>query len=184
MTHHIGHDIRALRKSRGLTLRELSAAAGRSVGWLSEVERGQATPSVEDIAALARRLGVTISFFFRHSDQTPDERGLLTRAAQRMTIGTHAAGLTEELLSPSVGGAFEMIRSVFAPGSASATMSPVGEREDGGVVIEGRLTLILDGTPFALSPGDSFQFRGRDYAWRNDGDIPAVVLWVIAPPVY
>jgi len=35
----IGADLRALRKGRGLTLTELALRLGRSVGWLSQVER-------------------------------------------------------------------------------------------------------------------------------------------------
>ena len=57
-------------------------------------------------------------------------------------------------------------------------------REDGGVVVAGRLRLTIDGVAFDLGPGDSFQFAGGDYAWRNDHDEPAVVHWIIAPPIY
>ena len=124
MNHHVGEDIRSLRKSRNLRLAELSAAVGRSVGWLSQVERGQTTPSVHDLGAIANRLGVSISFFFRSSSRAPEERGLILRAADRMAIGTPESGLTEELLSPALSGSFEMIKSTFAPRSESAAVRP------------------------------------------------------------
>ncbi|MDE3028696.1 MAG: hypothetical protein KGH84_09880 [Paracoccaceae bacterium] len=41
------------------------------------------------------------------------------------------------------------------------------EREDGGVLISGRLTLTSRGQSFALSAGGSFQFAGCEYAWQN-----------------
>lgn len=185
MTHHVGEDIRSLRKSREMTLQQLAAAVGRSLGWLSQVERGQTTPSVRDLGLIAERLGVTISFFFRSSSRAPEERGLILRAADRMPIGSSATGLVEELLSPTLAGSFEMVKSTFAPGASSGTpRRPAGAREDGGVLISGRLTLILDGREFALAPGDSFQFAGADYGWRNEGTEPAVAIWIIAPPVY
>lgn len=184
MNHHVGEDIRSLRKSRNLRLAELSAAVGRSVGWLSQVERGQTTPSVHDLGAIANRLGVSISFFFRSSSRAPEERGLILRAADRMAIGTRESGLTEELLSPALSGSFEMIKSTFAPRSESAAVRPAAPREDGGVLISGQLRLTIDGTAFDLAPGDSFQFAGKSYAWRNPGDEPAVVVWIVAPPVY
>ena len=40
MSRQIGEDIRALRRSRDLTLQTLAGAIGRSVGWLSQIERG------------------------------------------------------------------------------------------------------------------------------------------------
>ena len=184
MQHHVGDDIRALRKTRGLTLKQLAADIGRSLGWLSQIERGQTTPSVRDLGLLAERLGVTLSFFFRSSGRAPQEQGLVLRAADRPSIGSAETGLTEELLSPTLGGSFEMIRSVFAPGASSGGPRKARPTEDGGVLLSGRLTLIVGETEVALSPGDSFQFAGADYAWRNAGPEPAVVIWVVSPPIY
>ncbi len=184
MSRQIGEDIRALRRSRDLTLQTLAGAIGRSVGWLSQIERGQATPSVRDLGLLAEQLGISISFFFRSSGRDEGERGLIQRAPDRQPIGSLESGLSEELLSPRLGGGFEMIRSAFAPGASSD--GPVSARgaEHGGVLLEGTLLLAIGEREFRLSPGDSFQFAGQPYAWRNDGDTPAIAVWVISPPVY
>lgn len=184
MNHHVGEDIRSLRKTRGMTIVRLAADVGRSVGWLSQVERGQNTPSVRDLGLLAECLGVNISFFFRSSGRAPEEQGLVLRAPDRPTIGSSESGLVEELLSPTLSGSFEMIRSTFAPGSSSGGRRKARPKEDGGVLLSGSLTLILNDTEIQLNPGDSFQFSETDYAWRNDGDEPAVALWVISPPIY
>lgn len=184
MSRQIGEDIRALRRSRDLTLQSLSGAIGRSVGWLSQIERGQATPSVRDLGLLARELGISISFFFRSAGRDESERGLIQRGADRVPIGSMESGLAEELLSPRLGGGFEMIRSVFAPGADSGGPVPSRGAEHGGVVVEGELVLGLADREFRLAQGDSFQFAGQDYAWRNEGTVAAVVVWVISPPVY
>ena len=184
MSRQIGEDIRALRRSRDLTLQALSSAIGRSVGWLSQIERGQATPSVRDLGLLAAQLGISISFFFRSSGRDEGERGLIQRAPDRVPIGSLESGLSEELLSPRLGGGFEMIRSVFAPRASSDGPVPSRGAEHGGVLLEGTLLLTVGEREFRLSPGDSFQFAGQPYAWRNDGDTPAVAVWVISPPVY
>jgi transcriptional regulator with XRE-family HTH domain len=184
MTNPLGPDIRALRKARGLTLQELAARLDRSTGWLSQVERGQTVPAIPDLARIAEVFGVTISFFFRSAARRPEERGLIQRAADRVALGSTASGLTEELLSPSLGGAFEMIKSTFAPGAHGGPQTPQPPREDGGTVIAGQLTLTIDGLTTTLQPGDSFHFAARPYSWRNDGPTPCEVIWVIAPPVY
>lgn len=184
MSRQIGDDIRALRKARGMTLQRLAAAVGRSLGWLSQIERGQTTPSVRDLGQIADTFGISISFFFRSASRDEAEQGLIQRAADRTPIGSPESGLVEELLSPTLSGSFEMIRSVFAPRSDSGGPVRAGEREDGGVVIAGRLTLTVGDRSFDLAAGDSFQFAGRDYAWQNPHDEPAVVIWVISPPVY
>ncbi|GLS87208.1 XRE family transcriptional regulator [Cypionkella aquatica] len=184
MSEQVGQDIRALRKARGLTLAALAEAVGRSVGWLSQVERGQTLPAIPDLARLGETLGVTISFFFRAANRNPAERGLIQRAADRSAIGDAGAGLTEELLSPSLGGSFEMLKSTLAPHAHSQILHPTPPREDGGVVIAGQFILTIGAQDFHLDTGDSFQFAGKSYSWRNPHDAPAVVLWVISPPVY
>lgn len=184
MTRQIGEDIRALRKARGMTLKDLASVVGRSLGWLSQIERGQTTPSVRDLGLVADTFGISISFFFRSASRDEAERGIILRAADRTPIGSTESGLTEELLSPSLSGSFEMIKSVFAPRSDSGGPIRAGEREDGGVVVSGRLTLTIGDLTVDLSPGDSFQFASRDYAWKNSHDEAAIVIWVVSPPVY
>ena len=53
-----------------------------------------------------------------------------------------------------------------------------------GYLVSGRLHLTITGTLHKLGPGDSFRIRGEDHTWANPYDTPAVVIWVIAPPVY
>lgn len=184
MGKQIGDDIRGLRKARGITLQALAASVGRSLGWLSQIERGQTEPSVRDLGLIADRLGISISFFFRSAGRQEAERGLVLRAADRVPIGSTESGLTEELLSPSLSGSFEMIKSVFAPRSDSGGPVQAREREDGGILISGALSLTIADQTIELQPGDSFQFTNRTYAWSNPHDEPATVIWVISPPVY
>lgn len=63
----LGADLRALRKSRGLTLSDMAESLGRSVGWLSQVERDLSNPSISDLREIAALLGVPISMLFRHA---------------------------------------------------------------------------------------------------------------------
>lgn len=184
MSKQVGDDIRALRKSRGLTLKQMEKAIGRSAGWLSQIERGQVEPSIRDLSVIAEYFSLGISFFFRSASRDEKEQGVVLRKADRTRIGSQESGLTEELVSPYLSGSFEILQSTFAPGAVlDGTITP-REREDGGVVISGSLTMIIEGEEIDLQTGDSFQFAGKEYSWRNDGDAPAVVIWVISPPVY
>ena len=49
-------DLRSPRKSRGLTLSDLAEAAGKSVGWLSQVKGNLSQPSIDDLNDLSKRL--------------------------------------------------------------------------------------------------------------------------------
>ncbi len=179
----VGHDLRALRKSRGLTLSELALQVGRSVGWLSQVERDLAEPTIGDLRRLASVLEQPMSLFFGQADAPEHERGHVVRAEARRSLGNAEEGLVEQLLSPDLGGSFEIVRSEFAPGAERAEVT-IRPTEDAGYIVSGTLDLWIGTQKFHLTPGDSFRFAGEPYRWRNRGTEPCVVIWVIAPPVY
>ncbi len=179
----IGADIRALRKARAMTLNEMAEHLDRSVGFASQLERGLSEPSIADLRRLAALFDVPISLFFGRPAADPRERGYVVRAGARRRLGGSEGELVEELLSPDLGGGFEIVRSEFAPGAALE--EPVArDTEDAGYVVSGALDLEIGGQWFFLEPGDSFRFRGEPYRWRTRGPQAAVVIWVIAPPVY
>ncbi|MHA6265649.1 XRE family transcriptional regulator [uncultured Aliiroseovarius sp.] len=179
----LGADIRALRKSRGLTLTELAAALGRSVGWLSQVERDKSDPSISDLRVIAKALGVPMSLLFAHTSALADEQGYVVRAGARRPMGSGDEGLIEELLSPDLTDDFEVIHSTFKPRSKMQTPA-LRPTQELGYMVAGKLDLTIGGRRFTVGPGDSFRIRNELHEWANPYDEPAVAVWVIAPPVY
>src|SRR6201985_885263 len=81
----VGETLRAIRLRQRRTLREVSATARVSLGYLSEVERGQKEPSSELLAAIARALDVDLSDLFQ-------EVALVLRREEKLAAGTLAGG--------------------------------------------------------------------------------------------
>ena len=179
----LARDIRALRRSRGLTIAELALKLGRSIGWISQVERGLSQPSIEDLRRLADVFGVPLSIFFGHEAATEPERGVIVRAGHRRALGSSESGLTEELLSPDLGGSFELIRSEFAPG-AERSVQAQRQTEDAGYIVSGRLDLEIAGAWHSLGEGDSFRSTKRPPGGGSAGGGRGVVLGGVSPPVY
>jgi transcriptional regulator with XRE-family HTH domain len=61
----LGELIRDLRRARGLTLQELADRIGKSVGYLSQVERNKSTLSIAALMDISRALGVPMNWFFQ-----------------------------------------------------------------------------------------------------------------------
>ncbi|WP_408629779.1 helix-turn-helix domain-containing protein [Aliiroseovarius salicola] len=179
----LGADLRALRKQRGLTLTDLADRLGRSVGWLSQVERDLSDPSISDLRSIAEALGVPMSLLFAHSSAPAEEKGYVVRSGARRPMGSGEEGLQEELLSPDLTDDFEMVHSTFAPNSRMQTPANRPTQEVG-YMISGQLDLVIGGRQFTVGPGDSFRIKHEPYEWANPYDEPAVAIWVIAPPVY
>ena len=179
----LGADLRALRKARGLRLAALATKLGRSVGWLSQVERDLSTPSITDLRQIAGALGVPVSMLFAHDAIPGKEAGYVVRKNSRRPLGSGRDGLIEELLSPDLTDDFEVVHSTFEP--HRRIEEPLTRpTQEVGYLISGRLELEIGRHRFTLHPGDSFRIRGEPFRWANPYDEPAVAIWVIAPPVY
>lgn len=179
----LGADLRALRKARGLTLAELGARLGVSVGWLSQVERDISSADTAILKAMAGEFGVPMSLFFGVADAPAQERGRIVRAAQRRVIGERDNGLAEALLSPDLTDSFEVVHSTFMPGSVR-DVAMIRPTQELAYLVSGRLDIWLDDVQFVIETGDSFRVREQSLRWSNPYTAPAVAVWVISPPVY
>ncbi|WP_126541885.1 helix-turn-helix domain-containing protein [Oharaeibacter diazotrophicus] len=87
----IGHEVRTARKKLGITVADLAAATGLSVGMLSKIENGNISPSLGSLQALSRALGVPITDFFRRYEAP--RNAVFVRAGEGVEIerrGTRA----------------------------------------------------------------------------------------------
>ena len=182
-TGTLGVDLRALRKSRGVTLTDLSEKMGRSVGWLSQVERDISSPTINELRQLAKIFNVPLSLFFGSSEAKAHEVGRIVRKSARRKIGGGDIGLVEELLSPDLTDDFEVLRSVFRP-NAKLENFVTRPTQEVGYVVSGNLNLWIENEIFELGSGDSFRIRGEQFKWANPNNEDAIVIWVIAPPIY
>ena len=181
--HSLGADLRALRKSRGMTLAQMADALECSVGWLSQVERDISEPGITELRAIAKCLDVSVSMLFRHGAAPAHEAGYIVRRDARRPIGAKIDGLVEELLSPDLTDDLEMVHSTFQP--HSRIKKPVSRpTQEVGYVLSGQLESEVAGQTHLLHPGDSFRIRGEAFRWAIPYPDPACAIWVIAPPVY
>jgi transcriptional regulator with XRE-family HTH domain len=182
----LGNQIRDLRDARGLTLAELARAIGKSIGYVSQIERDRSEVSISTLKAISEALNVQIGWFFQGYDlRVPAEHGYVVRRDNRRRLNFPGTGIAEELLSPTLTGEAELILSTFAPGARSGDEQVSRMAEQSGYVIAGQLQLDVGARQFVLQAGDSFRIgRGESFSASNPGAETSIALWVIAPPLY
>ncbi len=182
----LGSQIRDLREARGLSLARLAEAVGKSIGYVSQIERGRSEVSISTLKAISDALDVQIGWFFQGYDpRVPAEHGHVVRRENRRRLNFPGTGIEEELLSPTLTGEAELILSTFAPGARSGDEQVSRMAEQSGFLIAGELELSLGARKFRLRTGDSFRIgRGESFSAANPGADTSVSLWVIAPPRY
>jgi transcriptional regulator with XRE-family HTH domain len=164
----IGMRVKALRESSSLSLRDLAARSGVSAPMLSQVERGETSPTLTVAARIASGLDLRLSQLLRL-----DESGSVTivRASERQSGGNARRGHRFEVLTSSQPGQrAELSRHTLAPGRATGAadgegggpLHEPGSRET--VLVEsGGVALICDGQRHELKEGDCVTF---------DADLP------------
>lgn len=186
MDRHLGHQVRDLRRAKGVTIPELAARIDRSVGWLSQIERGISQVTISALHQIAAALEVQVSWFFAQgAAASADEVGVVVRKPNRRRLDFHGSGVHEEILSPTLSGQLLLVESTFEPGASTGDRDRERRGEESGVVVSGLLELHVDGRTLLLGPGDSFAFtRSGPHRCHNPGKEKTVVLWVITPPSY
>jgi transcriptional regulator with XRE-family HTH domain len=182
-TSTVGPRVRALRDAMGLSLRELAVRTGVSAPMLSQVERGETSPTLHVAARIAHGLELRLSQLLRL-----DEEGAVTvvHASDRRPGGNARRGHRYELLSaPLPGQRAELSRHTLAPGAATGgpedpPMHEPGSRETALVEL-GRLVLVCDGERHELELGDCVTFDADlPHHFENPGPGEARLLAVLS----
>ncbi|MEU6119911.1 XRE family transcriptional regulator [Streptomyces sp. NPDC047117] len=178
----VGERLRALRRARRRTLRAVADAAGISEGYLSQVERGMANPSIATLQQIAGALGLKMGDLFA-ADYTTGPRVLKAAAAPSLTFGVLGRKFR---LTPGPQHHLEAFLGEFAPGGSTGDQPYThGDSEEFLHVLEGEVELHLGGEMFALGAGDSIRHSSAvPHKLVETGGDGARVLWVISPPSY
>jgi transcriptional regulator with XRE-family HTH domain len=182
----IGGRVRALREAMGLSLRDLAERCGVSAPMLSQVERGETSPTLQIATRIAAGLELRLSQLLRL-----DEDGAVTvvRAHERRRGPAHPARgrghRFEVLTGPQPGQRAELSRHVLAPGAATGgpgdpPMHEPGSREIA-LVEAGRVVLHCDGAAHELETGDCVTFDADlPHHFENPGPDEATFLGIVA----
>ncbi|MHB1537238.1 MAG: helix-turn-helix domain-containing protein [Solirubrobacteraceae bacterium] len=182
----IGARVRALREASSLSLRELALRSGVSAPMLSQVERGETSPTLVVAAKIAAGLHLRLSQLLRL-----DEDGAVTvvRAADRRRGGDASRGHSYEVLSSAQPGQrAELSRHVLSAGGSTggpggvggAPLHEPGSRETA-LIERGSITFVCDGAEHVLEQGDCVTFDAdlpHHFENRTDGE--ASLLGVLA----
>lgn len=163
---NIGEAVKKLRKERGYTLKDVSEQVNLSIGYLSQFERGITTIAVEQLVKIADMLGVSANYFF--SDHISREE-VVTRSYDQKVIRVINQNIYKSLSTHPEGKEMlpKIVEMLPATNNEHVAVYP-HEGEEFIYILEGVLTLIIDGSEQQLFPGDSAHYSSsRPHNWAN-----------------
>jgi len=176
----VGSRVRDLRGSKGLSLRDLAQLSSVSAPMLSQVERGDTSPTLAVAQKIASGLGLTLSQLLR-LDEGPHV--VVVRARDRRTTRRDGHRF-DELTPPLPGQRASVSEHVLRAGASTGGPGDPPIHEPGSrettVVLHGRLVLEIDDDTYELAAGDSVTFDADlPHRFRNPGKTETRFLAVV-----
>jgi len=176
---HVGKAIRRLREGQLLSVRTLASKSGFSASFISQVELGQASPSLASLDRIASGLGITLGRFFLTAESASPA---LIRASQRPVLHSQwSRAQIESAGSPTSAGRLEALFITLDRGGSSGVRLHTNETEIFAVVFAGAVHLQFKDKTQILHRGDAITIPpATPHRWENITTKPAQLLKVVA----
>jgi transcriptional regulator with XRE-family HTH domain len=185
VARQLGARVRAARRDRSITLEELSTTTDLSAGFLSRLERGEASASIANLIVIAGRLEIPLRDLFEAPETPPSPSYVVTRAQERkqqspMTAHGYSYQLTSGDLQDQQMSAFEL---VYPPGPVGLDLEVLTHKgEEVLYLLEGTIEFEIGTATLTLNAGDCVHFScEQPHRGTNVGPTTAKLLMVVTP---
>ena len=177
----LGKRLKQLRMKNGLTLEELASRTELSRGFLSQLERNIASPSISTLEDIAEVLGVSMAEFFSEAVEKKvvfTEQDYFVDEKEEMTITYVVPSAQKNQMEP--------LLVELTPGGTSQIILPHAG-EEMGYVLQGKISLmnLTARTSHTVKKGETFYIKGDSrHCLVNNGKSAAKILWISTPPIF
>ena len=180
----IGERIKKKRNEKDFSLRELAAKVDLSASFLSQIEQGKASPSIENLKKIANYLEVKVSYLIEEEDESlgsfhikKEDRKYVESIDSKTSIALLTSSKIEKNMEP--------IMYEIKPGGESGRGFFNHNGEELMYIIEGTLDIYIEDQLTTLNEGDSFYFKSSlNHRFKNNGKKLTKAIWVVTPPTF
>ena len=178
----IGEKLRRLRQQRNLTQEEMADRCELSKGFISQVERNLASPSIATLTDMLEALGSSLTEFF---SERSDEKTVYTQGDMFVKEDEeNLRGSITWLVPGAPKNEMEPILVELGAGGRTQELPPF-DGEEFGYVLQGTVTLHLGAQPCRVRTGESFCIHpGESHFITNDSRLKAKFIWITDPPSF
>lgn len=175
----VGEQIARLRGERGMTLDDLSRAAGVSKSMLSEIERNKANPTIAVAWRLTNALGVSLDYLFAR--QKAPEAIAVSGPHDIPTLSGHDGKYQLRIWGPiELAGKFEWYELMLQPGGSLVSNAHEPGTREHLTVLQGAIEIEAAGATRRLKAADTARYVADEpHAIRNVGKAEARALLVV-----
>ena len=175
----IGSKLKRLRIKNNLTQEELADRCELSKGFISQIERDLASPSISTLSDLLQCLGTDLKDFFNDAQDTDV---VFTKDDVFVKENKEDKNVINWIVPNSQKHDMEPIIITLLPGGSSYVDDP-HDGEEFGYVLSGSVTLCVGNKKYRVKKNESFYYKANQSHYiKNTAKTNASVLWVSTPP--
>lgn len=180
----IGVNIKRLREEKRITLRTLARNLDISPSFLSQIETGKASPSLDTLKKIATFLSTTVGSLI--GENQPGGTSPVMRQSERKHLDQIGTGINIYLLtSPDPNQQMEPLLFKMSGKASSGTSMYKHFGQEFILVLKGMIELTLNDAAYVLKKGDSIYFNSSTpHSFKNLGSDEAEAIWVVTPPTF
>ena len=172
LDYEIGSVIKKLRKSKKMTLQELSERSELSVSYLSMLERGLNSPTISSLQSICLALEISLTDLLTNID---NESALIRREDRPEIFNDHDSVIYHALTSP----AWQVQAIQMDVYNDAPHMSTRHVLDELGYILSGSMIMTVEGIPTELKEGDSFYIpAGKEHHFRRTSPEVCSSLWI------
>ena len=185
MALDIGQKLKAIRKARGLSQRELAARAGLTNGTISLIEKNKTSPSVASLKCLLDAIPISMAEFFSTLDDQ-DAPKVFYRANDFIEVSPQGPGQVSLLqLGNAEQHTLQVLYETYPPDADTGPELLSHDGEEAGIVVKGSIEVTVDGTVAELQTGEGYLFDSRlPHRFRNQSGQECIVVSACTPPTF
>lgn len=178
----LGGKLKEIRKAKGFTLSDLAKKTGLSSAYLSNIERNQTSPTIDNLFKVGNALNIDLTAIM---ENTPVKQGFLIRKDDRKLLFASNANIIYE----SVAGENHNITGICITINANCSEEIVStghsSRDELGIVAKGSIAFFMNGAWHELNEGDSiFVERNTPHSYKRIGEGECISYWFYAKDRY
>lgn len=177
----LGRKIKAKRIELGISQKKLAELSDLTPGFLSQIERDLAEPSVTSLRKISNALNVPVFYFLMEDD---DQKAVVKKD-QRRKLNFHNSHMTYELLCPDLNRQMEMFMGELEPGAMTCEEPLPHPGEEVTYVLKGEMWIRIGDDEYSLEEGDTIYYQGSiPHQIKNVGSETMVFISTITPPLF
>ncbi|OIQ50902.1 HTH-type transcriptional regulator PuuR [Pseudodesulfovibrio hydrargyri] len=177
----LGKKIKEKRMELGISQKGLAEMTDLTPGFLSQIERDLAEPSITSLRKIAKALNVAVFYFLIDDDDTR----AVVKKDERRKLNFHDSHMTYELLSPDLNRQMEMFMGELEPGAVTCEEPLPHPGEEVTYVLKGTMWICVGNDEYTLEEGDTIYYLGSiPHQIRNIGSDMLIFISTITPPLF